>query len=216
MNIKTKYNTVTSKQTIDKETGEILQEDVEINSHKYIAKTKEEFFLTYVYLLDALRNELSMPEVKIYADLLKNYKSDVKFALNKALKQDMADNLNLKLGTVNNSITNLVKKNLIFRITEGVFMLNPKYAFRGSSNDRKKQIIMTLEYNPEYGEDVINLYEQIYKSTSFPISEEDLISFLCLNFNKSKSYIKKNVINNFISLFNLQKVKINNQYQIQK
>lgn len=126
---------------IDKE-GEILQEDVQVI--KYLANNKEQFFLVYASLL-GLFQEMTAPEVKVYSYILEHYLSDSVIALPKGMKQVIAEKLKLKLGTVNNAISKLNDKKLIYSTQRGLYKINPRYAFKGSTKERNQMLKFVLE-----------------------------------------------------------------------
>lgn len=147
--IRKKYIETVKTKVVDKESGELLSEDVELKSHSYIAKNNEEFFLVYTNLLNQFAVNLSSPEVKVYCQLLMSYHSDTEFALIKSLKEKIGEKIGLKLGTVNNALGSLCEKGLVIRINKSLFQLNPLYAFKGSTKNRNKALSIILKYNNE-------------------------------------------------------------------
>lgn len=131
-----------TKMVVDADTGELLQEDVQVV--KYLANNKEQFFLVYASLL-GLFQEMTAPEVKVYSYILEHYLSDSVIALPKGLKQVIGDKLKLKLGTVNNAITKLNDKKLIYSTQRGLYKINPRYAFKGSTKERNQMLKFVLE-----------------------------------------------------------------------
>lgn len=130
------------KMVVDKDSGELLEEDVKIV--KYLANSKEQFFLVYASLLGLLQ-EMSAPEVKVYSYILEHYMSESLIPLPKGMKLMMAEKLKLQLGTVNNAITKLNDKKLIYSPQRGIYKINPRYAFKGSTKDRNTMLKFVLE-----------------------------------------------------------------------
>ena len=97
----------------------------EIKEIKYLAGSQDEFFMIYASLISLIEEELTLPEIKVYCYLLKSYKTGVPIALNKTVKEGIAESHSIKLGTVNNALSELVKKKLIYRIGTGTYKLNP-------------------------------------------------------------------------------------------
>jgi len=140
-----KTNRIDTTTTIDKETGEVL--DYDYAEHKYITNSKEEFFLGYVSLLAAFSN-ISGPSIKAYAYLLMYYKAGTPIGLNKGIKQKMAAFMHVSsIGTVNNTLLELKREKLIFSDPDikGVYLINPRYAFKGSTSDRNKKLKAIIE-----------------------------------------------------------------------
>ena len=129
--------------TVINEDGEILEENVK--THTYVTGDKEQFFLGYVSLLSMFYSELGLPEIKVYSYILQNYSTVDEFALIKHLKDKMVIKTGLKIGTINNSLYRLVEKRLLYTTSRSVYKINPRFAFKGSSEDRKKQIKLMLE-----------------------------------------------------------------------
>lgn len=134
---------------IDNNTGEIKDDETELIELKYITSKSDEFMLLYTSLLGIFIKELTLPDIKVYSYLLLNYNSGSKIGLIKGLKEDICIKTNLKLGTINNSISNLSKLKLIVSFGKSVYELNPRYAFKGSSKDRNKRLNILLEHCPD-------------------------------------------------------------------
>lgn len=121
-------------------------EEPEVKEIKYLAGSEGEFFMIYASLISMIEVNLSLPEIKVYCYLLRSHKMGTSIALNKTVKQEIADAHNIKSGTVNNALGELVKKKLIYRIGTGTYKLNPRFAFKGNSVDRKKMLKFVLEH----------------------------------------------------------------------
>lgn len=127
---------------VDGTTGEILEQDVK--KIKYLANSKEQFFIFYASLIGILQ-QMSGPEVKVYAYIIEHYLSDSQIALPKGMKQLIADKLGMKLGTVNNAISSLTEKRLIYSTQRAIYKINPRYAFKGTTKHRDHLLKVVLE-----------------------------------------------------------------------
>jgi hypothetical protein len=127
---------------VDIDSGEILEQDV--MTVKYLANSREQFFLMYASLLGVFQ-EMSGPEIKVYSYILEHYISNSAIPLPKGMKQIIGDSLKLSLGTVNNAISTLAAKKLIFPSQRGIYKINPRYAFKGSTKDRNAMLKVILE-----------------------------------------------------------------------
>lgn len=132
---------------LDSETGEVLDQHVITN--KFIANSKEEFFIGYVTLLSVLK-DISGPSIKVYAYLLMNYKPGTFIAISKPLKklilEFIGSSANVTTG-IDNCLSELTKSNLLFRPSNqrGGYYINPRYAFKGSTYDRNQSLKAIIE-----------------------------------------------------------------------
>lgn len=127
---------------VDSQTGEVLNEIVK--KHKYLAKSKEEFFLVYVSLLGIFK-KLSHPETKVYCYLLENHIIGANIAITNKLRVIIGKETKLSPGTVSNALGFLTEKRLIYSPQRGLYKLNPRYAYQGSTADREKLLKFILE-----------------------------------------------------------------------
>lgn len=136
--------TISSHNTliVDGNSGEILEQD--IKKIKYLANSKEQFFIFYASLIGILQ-QMTSPEVKVYAYIIEHYLSDSEIALPKGMKQVIADKLKIKLGTVNNTISSLCEKRLLYTTHRAIYKINPRYAFKGSTKHRNHLLKVVLE-----------------------------------------------------------------------
>ena len=137
--IKTEY--------VDKETGDIL--DKEEKKVNYLANTKEEFFLAYAQLFRILYSDMTLPEVKVYAYLLAHYTFGSLIGLSLNVKKAISDVIKIGTGTIDNALCGLTEKKLLYSSSRGVYKLNPRYAFKGSSSNRNQMLKVILELECE-------------------------------------------------------------------
>lgn len=142
--LKTGMVELNSNTVVDHETGEVL---AKINDdpikHTYVAG-KDNFYLMYSYLIDVLK-ECKDLKIKVYAYLLETYKGETKFQIGKPVKKLMAEKLNTSVSSISNILTVLKQEKLIYSPDRGLYMLNPRYAFRGSSKKRNSQLKVVIE-----------------------------------------------------------------------
>jgi predicted DNA-binding transcriptional regulator len=124
---------------LDVNTGELI--DTVIKPHKFLVETKEEFLLCYSSLLGVFMN-MNTSEIRVYAYLLQ-YATGIKFEISKSVREDIAEKTNLTERTVYTTIKVLIDKRLL--IQDKLYQINPIYAFKGSSNDRKIVLKAILE-----------------------------------------------------------------------
>lgn len=138
-----KPNLTESTTVIDGTTGEILEQS--IKSFKYLANTKEDFFIAYTQLLSIFYTQLGLPEIKVYAYMLDNYNFNSPIGININIKKEMSGKIGLAVGTIDNALGELVQKRLIYSTSRGVYKLNPRYAYKGSTKDRNSLLRVILE-----------------------------------------------------------------------
>lgn len=138
--LKTSY--VETQTTIDKETGEIL--DVSVNKISYLANTKEDFYLMYSSMVLILKASSDV-KMKLFASLLERYSRGQEFSMNKGLKEIIAKETNCKARSLDTSFTELVRANVIVKIEVGLYKINPRHIFQGSSINRNNQLKAIIE-----------------------------------------------------------------------
>ena len=126
---------------VDVETGEILEENTK--HHAYLANTKEEFMLLYSSMIGIFEG-FTQAECRVYGYLLR-YTDGLSFDISKKLRMDMADHTKLNERTIYNTCMQLMKKHLIFKDKNGLYRINPRFAFRGSSMERNRRLKTILE-----------------------------------------------------------------------
>lgn len=128
--------------TVD-EQGTVIDETT--IKHKYLAATKEQFFIGYVSLLSVMAKELTGPEIKVYAWMLNKYSSGTTIGMVKGIKEEMATDIGIKLGTIDNALSGLVSKFMIYSTGKAMYKMNPRYAYKGPTADRNKALKYVLE-----------------------------------------------------------------------
>ena len=132
---------------VDSDTGELL--DMTVKKHKYIANSKEEFMLMYASMLPILSN-LSKPSVGVYAYLLNNYAQGNKFEIGSGMRSLIAEYAGVSTSSVVKSLKELTTATLVYKHSiRGIYQINPRYAFKGSSADRSKELKVIIELGCE-------------------------------------------------------------------
>lgn len=126
---------------VDSETGEIL--DVQINEHKYLASSKEEFFMGYSALIGVFM-KMNQAEIRIFGYCLRFVKG-VKFDISKKMRISMSAEIDINERTIHNTLPLLVEKNLLFMHPDGLYQINPRYAYQGSTTERNHALKAIIE-----------------------------------------------------------------------
>lgn len=147
---KAKLKTVLQKQintiTVSEE-GEILAEDLEYKNFKYLVNSKEEFFLLYSSIFSVFC-DLNGVEIKLFAKLLEMFNVSY-FSITKPLKIKIAEKIKCSPRSLDNAIKSLIDANLIYRDNRTLYLINPRYAWKGSTKDRNFNLQILLEKCPD-------------------------------------------------------------------
>ncbi len=130
---------------VDSGTGEILS--TEIKKHTYITDDKEQFMLLYTKLLSIFQDtEMTLPEIRVFSHLLEIWNFSQEYEIGRSTCVLLGEKFKLKPESVRNAVYKLKDRGLIFSRKPKLFMLNPRYAFKGSSMLRKEALktIITL------------------------------------------------------------------------
>lgn len=130
---------------VDFETGEIIE--VNTKNHKFLASSKEEFFITYSSIMGVFM-QMTQAEVRIFGYCLR-FAKGVKFDISKKLRLSMAKEININERTILNTLPSLLDKGVLYLHSDGLYQLNPKYAYQGSTSERNEalKVILELESN---------------------------------------------------------------------
>lgn len=135
-----RHTSIETEKFVDVKTGEILGEAVK--QHGYIANNKEEFLFLYASIL-GIFEKFEQSEIRVYAYLLR-FAGDLFFSIDKPLRKDIGNVTNLAERTVYNTIQTLKLKGLLYE-KDGLFKINPRYAFKGSTTERNAALKAIIE-----------------------------------------------------------------------
>lgn len=93
-------------------------------------------------------------------EIIKRMGYDGKIVLNKYIKQECAEASGLSLQSINNYVTDFVKKNIIKRLGTGVYEANPNLFGKGSWTDicKRRELYITIRYSDE-GKEIVAHHE---------------------------------------------------------
>lgn len=126
---------------VDSDTGELL--DTFTKHHKFIANSKEEFFIGYSALIGVFM-KMTQAEIRVFGYCLR-YAKGVKFDISKKLRLSMSEELELNERTILNTLPTLTLKGILYKHSDGLFQLNPRYAYQGSTTERNQALKIILE-----------------------------------------------------------------------
>lgn len=133
----------TDTNTVVTADGEVISQ--EINNIKYLANTQEEFFIIYASAIGIIESGMSQAETSLYAHLLRNYSVGAEIGISKQMRINLGKKLELNERTVLNTLGMLVEKKLIYTVSKGIYKLNPRYAYKGSTFNRNRDLKFVLE-----------------------------------------------------------------------
>lgn len=129
---------------VDQDTGEVISED-EIGTD-VLVKTQEDFFFTFSKHMGAILG-LDGNEIKVLLWSAMNCQLGTnEIVLNKAIKVRMGRATGLKVSSIDNALSKLVKKQMMYRIATGLYCINPEATWRGKMTGRTKQVKVYLNY----------------------------------------------------------------------
>lgn len=145
------YEKKIEKSIVDSETGELLTENVE---HTFIKSIKpEDFMQVYLKDISGLMEIENISELKVLVHLWKessfNSQGETKgnqIFLVKSVKEEISQKCGLEYNTVHKAIFSLHKKGILIRKDRSLYILNPKFFFKGYSKDRTKTVEILLKY----------------------------------------------------------------------
>jgi hypothetical protein len=133
----------TNTSTVISSDGEVLEQ--EVNNIKYLANNKEEFFIIYSSLIGIVEKGMSEAETKLYAHLLQSYNIGAEIGISKQLRINLGKKLDLNERTILNTLGMLSEKKLIYTTSKGIYKINPRYAYKGSTINRNRDLKVVLE-----------------------------------------------------------------------
>lgn len=135
---------IETERYIDFDTAE--QRDVSINEIKVVVNS-DDFALIYAGLWDViLGNPLSKADIEMFGYLIQNYADGTPFTITSYIKKCVADKANKSITTYDRTTSVLLKHQLIFSVDgKRTYKINPRYAYKGSSNNRKSALINMKE-----------------------------------------------------------------------
>lgn len=143
-----KISSTHTDNVVDMVTGEIVDTQTVIN--KYLVDTKEEFYLLYASAVINIMRDCKDINIALFAGLISRYANGQGFGISKALKEELAQELNYSPRSLDNAITYLKRNKYIIKVGHNYYKLNPRHIFKGSSTDRKVALKAVLElYCPD-------------------------------------------------------------------
>ena len=106
------------------------------------------FIKLYIEDLSMLK-KLSKTEMNVLLGIFTKASYENQIVLSDDLRKYLMEYANTSKGNLSNVFTVLVKKDILKRVTNGVYIINPDIAFRGKQGNRGKLIIEYFNDNRE-------------------------------------------------------------------
>jgi len=148
---------------VDLETGKAIEST---EQRERTVKVEQEPNFIKLYLQDICKlNDIPKTGSKLLNELLKYTSYDNKILLPSAIKKEIAKKLDTTVGTLDNALSKLTKKEILRREGTGVYILNPFFFGKGKWTDIKKiraeweygvegRALTNVEIEQEIGEEV--------------------------------------------------------------
>ncbi len=145
MKIKLKTGPTVINNYIDPETAELLDVSVDIKTHTIVVDSKDQFAFVYSNVIGALKG-LNGTDIKLLIHCSQHciYNTNV-VSLNKYFLEGIAKTYDTSVGSLKNSIIRLVQKSVLIKMGSGTYRVNPRYFWRGESNERLTTMKFILE-----------------------------------------------------------------------
>lgn len=130
---------------LDTETGETVETSSEVKHETIVVNDEESFATHYSSVIGALKHlDFASTKVLIWCSLNAATNTN-KISLVKPFCEDIGEEYGLAYNTVKNCISKLKQKEILIPIGSGVYRINPKYFWRGNSNQRNRTMKYVLE-----------------------------------------------------------------------
>jgi hypothetical protein len=136
-----KTSFVETTEYVDVNTGELI--DTSVKKHTYLAGSEGDFFIGYAALEGALMG-FTAPETRIFGYCLR-FAKGIHFDISKKVRLHMSEIINVNERTILNTLPSLEEKGILYKHKTGLYQLNPRYAFRGSTSTRKGELKAIIE-----------------------------------------------------------------------
>ena len=151
------------REVVDAETGEL------VDDYKYnidvLVKDEEEFYFAFSRHFAAIL-KLNAPDMKVVTWCAMNISMNTnEVALGIAQKRKIAKLADLAIGTIDNSISSLVKNGFLIRVDTGLYKVHPEVFWRGHIKMRNRQLSLSVTYKVATPEQVASQNEEKREKT---------------------------------------------------
>lgn len=141
---KDRYLKTVKTQTIDVVDEDGVIKESSVTYIKYLAGSKEEFFLMYASFLVYLKRSPDL-KVALFASLCQRYADGKEFVMGRIMKDIIAEECKCSSRSLDVAFTNLIKEDLVVATKSRRYCINSRYVFKGYTNARDAHYKMLLE-----------------------------------------------------------------------
>ena len=134
---------VTKEVNTINEHGELIAQD--LDKIKYVAGSTDEYFMIFSGAIALLEKGMTDAEIRLYAHILNHYSTGADIGMSKQVRIGISSKIDLNERTILNCLSSLTERHLLYLVRKGVYKINPRYAYKGSLENRKKDLKFMLE-----------------------------------------------------------------------
>lgn len=139
--------------------GEIVHDTIENEVFTKYVNGRETFFMAFASTVKILSrlDKMSFLTMMYYA--MESEEGEMRFVANDHYKTKAAALLGIGKNTLSNAIQRLYKQDCIRRVSSGVYLINPKYFWKGTMNKRPDAYENYLRHQTGYKYDPVKSFE---------------------------------------------------------
>lgn len=132
------------KEIVDHSTGEVIRHESKFIKHV----DSDEFIRVYLEDMASFMKISSGMEFKILFLLWSKTKwNNEPMIIDKIVKEDFSKELDIKVQSISDALTRLVKKDILIKNARMRYSLNPKFFFKGDEKAREEVLSINIQYN---------------------------------------------------------------------
>lgn len=135
-----------SRTIIKNEDGEIIHDNTENMVYSRYVNGKETFFMAFESTVKALSRLDKMSFLTLMYFAMESKDGDLRIVATQFYKRKAALLLGIGINTLSNAIQRLYKQDCIRRVSNGVYLINPKYFWKGPISKRPDAYTHYLEH----------------------------------------------------------------------
>ena len=123
--------------------GEIVSST--IDTLKYIANDKQEFYLVFASMLTTLMGSSTTNiKIKLLAYILREYGGGQRFTNSVSERMLISKDFECSARSLERAYDQLLEDKIIYKVLKNMYKLNPRHVFKGSTENRKKELQIAL------------------------------------------------------------------------
>lgn len=127
---------VKEKELVDKVTGEVISTTIENIVKQKFVNGNDRFFMLFSNTLEIMKELDKVSLLVLLYFGIEATEVDLKFTATKFYKKKASLKLGMAYSTVVNAIQRLYRSDVIRRVDNGIYIINPEYFWKGTMNKR--------------------------------------------------------------------------------